>query len=97
MGWLDRHVSVGENPGLGQDGYYTYVLSFTRAMRACELAGVDFHDYPRLRDWRNAVTREMMKRQTGAGTWRPGTPGWWENSPALVSTYAMFILANTLL
>lgn len=34
LNWIRDHYTVRENPGLGTDGYYYYVVTFTRALGA---------------------------------------------------------------
>ena len=97
MHWLNEHAQIDVNPGYDQRGYYTYLLGFARTMRACEVAGADFTNTAKLRDWRNLVTAELLKRQTGLGQWRKGERDWWENNPELITAYAIFTLSNTLL
>lgn len=97
VSWLEVNAGVDENPGFGEHGYYTYLLGYARTLRACDLAGVNLSNAPNLRNWRNALTGELLRRQAGPGVWRPGLPEWWENKPELVTSYAMFALANALL
>ncbi|MDT8391499.1 MAG: prenyltransferase/squalene oxidase repeat-containing protein [Lentisphaeria bacterium] len=94
---LDKAFSVTENPGLGQRGYYTYLLGALKTLRVCEQIGVDLSVYPRLKNWRNESARELMKRQTGFGRWRQGESDWRENNPDIVTANVMFALVNILL
>lgn len=34
LGWAREHYTLAENPGIGADGYYYYLLMFARAMHA---------------------------------------------------------------
>lgn len=94
---LDHQFSVTENPGLGQRGYYTYLLSALKTFRICEQVGIDLSVYPRLKNWRNESARELMKRQNGFGRWRKGQSDWWENNPEIVTANVMFSIVNILL
>lgn len=94
---LDKQFSTTENPGLGQRGYYTYLLSTLKTLRICEQIGIDLGPYTHLKNWRNESARELMKRQTGFGQWRKGPSDWWENKPEIVTANVMFALVNILL
>ncbi len=94
--WLNDHLSMNHNPDLGEAGYYTYVMTVGKTMRACEVAGVDFADQPNLRPWRNHLARALLARQAGFGTWRPGASDWWENNPELATVHAASALNSTL-
>lgn len=41
LGWARDHYSLAENPGIGTDGYYYYLLMFARAMHAAGSATID--------------------------------------------------------
>ncbi len=38
MGWISEHYTLEENPGVGTDGYYYYLVTFAKALHA---AGID--------------------------------------------------------
>ncbi len=40
LGWMQEHYSIDENPGIGTDGYYYYLVMHSRAMRASGLANL---------------------------------------------------------
>ncbi len=89
--WLRRNYAVAENPGLGQAGFYTYLLSLTKAMRALEWNTVRTPGGD-TRFWRLDITLEMLSRQQGDGSWSHGNPEWWENRPELVTAYGVLML-----
>jgi squalene-hopene/tetraprenyl-beta-curcumene cyclase len=37
LDWIHNHYSIDENPGLGSDGYYYFLVMHSRAMKASEL------------------------------------------------------------
>ncbi|QOI99881.1 MAG: hypothetical protein HRU70_05045 [Phycisphaeraceae bacterium] len=42
-GWIRRHYTLDENPGLGLDGYYYYLHTFARALSAYGSPTIDVH------------------------------------------------------
>lgn len=89
--WLEKHYTLSENPGMGQQGYFYYVHLMTKALTA---AGVD-----RLRlkdgtevDWRAEVARRLVSLQQPDGSWVNPEPRWWESDRVLVTAYVLMSL-----
>ncbi|MCF7853400.1 MAG: terpene cyclase/mutase family protein [Candidatus Pacebacteria bacterium] len=88
--WLKTHYSVRENPSLGQVGFYTYLFTLVRTLRALDLSVVRTETGTRA--WRLEVTYELLSRQGGNGSWQNNHFEWWENRPELVTAYSMLML-----
>ncbi|MDO4630492.1 MAG: terpene cyclase/mutase family protein [Planctomycetia bacterium] len=91
--WLTKRYSVTENPGQGEAGLFYYYLVMTRALQAY---GVDtFTDANGTEhDWRAEITEELLSRQQEDGSWVNTNRRWMENSPILVTGYALMVLGN---
>jgi squalene-hopene/tetraprenyl-beta-curcumene cyclase len=46
MGWIQRHYTLAENPGVGTDGLYYYLLTFARALDAWGAERIQAWDAP---------------------------------------------------
>ncbi|MBQ2822766.1 MAG: terpene cyclase/mutase family protein [Thermoguttaceae bacterium] len=91
--WLANRYSVTENPGQGDAGLFYYYIAMTKALLAY---GVDtFRDANGTEhDWRAEITAQLIERQQEDGSWVNSNRRWMENSPVLVTGYALMILGN---
>ncbi len=48
--WARSNYTLAENPGIGTDGYYYYILAFARAMKASGAKTIDVTSYASLRN-----------------------------------------------
>jgi squalene-hopene/tetraprenyl-beta-curcumene cyclase len=91
IAWAARHWSVTENPGQGSKGLYYY---YTIMAKALALAGSD--NLPagsgRAIAWRNDLATQLLKTQQADGSWRNEDNTFWENDPALVTSYVLLAL-----
>jgi len=95
-GWIRRHWTVSEHPGLGQQGLYFYYLTMAKALRAygeepLRLANGD------VVEWRSQLAERLVGLQrkeprTGLGYWVNDEGRWMENDPVLVTAYAVLTL-----
>ncbi len=93
MDWLTKRYSVTENPGQGDAGLYYYYIVMTKALLAY---GADtFPDANGTEhNWRAEISAEVLKRQQEDGSWVNSNRRWMENSPVLVTGYALMVLGN---
>lgn len=91
--WLTKRYSVTENPGQGAAGLYYYYFVMTKALGAYGVEtfqdenGTEHH-------WRQEITAEILSRQQADGSWVNSNRRWMENSPILVTGYALMVLGN---
>ena len=91
--WAQRHWSVVENPGLGQQGLYYYYLTMARALNAYGAeAIIDAEERPH--DWRRELTGQLLKVQRADGSWVNENGRWMEQIPELVTAYAVLALEH---
>jgi squalene-hopene/tetraprenyl-beta-curcumene cyclase len=95
VGWLRKHYTFEENPGLGMQGLYYY---FNTAAKALEALGEDrFRDAAgREHDWRSELAAAVIDKQQADGSWVNDTPRWMEGDPNLVTSYAVLSLCRCL-
>ena len=89
--WLQKNYTLAENPGLGQQGLFYYYHTMAKAltaMQADHLTGADGQWI----DWRKELTRKLVEKQKGDGSWLNDSGRWWENDPVLVTAYSLIAL-----
>lgn len=90
--WLEEHYSMGENPGLGEQGLYYYYHTLAKTMAVCDEP--KFVDKTGTRhDWKRDLVQELSKRQRNDGAWVNRHPRWLEENPVLVTSYALLALS----
>ncbi len=90
--WLGRHWTLEENPGQGNQGLYFYYDILARALSAAGVEKLQLADGSAV-DWREALAKELVKRQTADGSWVNASNRFWEGDPALSTSYALLTLA----
>lgn len=98
--WTQRHWTLEENPGMGQEGLYYFYNVLSKALAAygqdvIRIAG----DKPL--NWREELVRKLVTLQrvepeTGAGYWVNDTGRWWEADPVLATSYSLIALQTAL-
>lgn len=94
--WAQRHWTLEENPGIGQEGLFFFYNVLAKSLAAY---GQDI-----LRpesgtpvNWREEFIRKLISLQkvdadTGAGYWVNENGRWWEADPVLVTSYSLIAL-----
>jgi squalene-hopene/tetraprenyl-beta-curcumene cyclase len=92
VGWIKRHYTVTENPGMGQVGLYYYYHTFAKAMEA--LGEDTFEDAKGVKhDWRQELFDELKKKQKADGSWANENRAFLENTPELATAFAILALS----
>lgn len=90
--WIQKHYSVTENPGLGQQGAYYYYHTFAKALHA--LGQAEFVDKDGTKhDWRSELVEHLASQQKENGSWVNTAQRWNEGDPHLVTGYALLALS----
>jgi squalene-hopene/tetraprenyl-beta-curcumene cyclase len=95
VGWIRRHYSLDENPGMGQAGLYYYYHTFGKAMAAF---GEDrFEDAKGTKhDWRKELFEAIRKRQRPDGSFvNAGDRAFGEGDPNLATAFALLAISYT--
>ena len=77
LDWMRRHWTFERNPGLGQQGYYYYLYTMARALKASGLDIIRSSDGQE-HDWRVELSQALISRQKPDGSWRNPTDRWLE-------------------
>jgi squalene-hopene/tetraprenyl-beta-curcumene cyclase len=95
IGWIRRHYTLSENPGMGSAGLYYYYHTFAKAMKAW---GEDrFEDAKGTKhDWRRELFDAVKGRQKSDGSWvNEKRDQYGEGNPDLATAFALLALSYT--
>jgi squalene-hopene/tetraprenyl-beta-curcumene cyclase len=91
-GWVQKHYTLEENPGIGPAGLYYYYHTFAKALAAVgddqfvDATGTERH-------WRRDLVDALAQRQQDNGAWVNESTKWLEGDPNLVTAYALLALS----
>ncbi len=100
IGWLKKHYTLTQNPGMGEDnpgmgnaGLYYYYQAFAKALDAY---GKDIFvdDAGKSHDWRAELTAELAKAQKPDGSWANANKRWLEDDANLATSYGLIALSH---
>jgi len=93
MGWIRRHYTLDENPGLGTSGLYYYYHTFGKTMTA--LGEDAFTDAAgKKHDWRKELFEAIKKRQKDNGGWtNDRRDSFGEGDPNIATAFALLSLS----
>lgn len=98
--WIRSNYTLEENPGVGTDGYYYYLISFSRALNAwggSTITPLNASGQPApTRDWQNDLVDALANMQNEDGSFKSIDDRWMENNPVLITAYALIALQNAL-
>jgi len=95
LGWAAKYYTLDENPGMGPQGHYYYLLTFAKTH------AVLGDDYLKTATgkiaWRTALLKKFLNLQKGNGEWYNDQHGrWWESNPEMVTAYALISMEAAL-
>ena len=93
VGWVRRHYTLDENPGMDQNALYYYYHTFGKAMDA--LGEDPFVDAKgKKHDWKLELFQALQKRQRENGSWvNAKSQAFGENDPNLCTSFALLSLS----
>lgn len=93
VGWIRRHYTLDENPGMGQAGLFYYYHTFAKAMTA--LGQDRFEDANKIQhEWRKELFEALKKRQQPDGSFiNRGDRAFGESDPNLATAFALLTLS----
>jgi len=107
VAWLTKNFTIDRNPGFeslkdpekaGQQGYYYYLLTMSRALAEYEKATgkplpvTDAAGRPR--KWRQEIAARLVELQKADGSWANPNDRWEEGLPLICTAYALQTLAT---
>lgn len=94
--WLGRNFTLDENPGMGAQGLYYYFHTMSKALSLAGEGALVLADGTQV-DWKDLLARKLLATQKDDGSWVNGESSrWWEDNPALATSYALLSLEHVL-
>lgn len=99
--WIRRHYTLEGNPGgMGMQGFYYYMVMFSRAMDAWGLPQIrtlnEDGSTGEVRDWANDLIDRLAELQKADGSFENRHDRWMEGDPVLVTAYALLALQHAI-
>ncbi len=93
IGWIKRHYTLDENPGMGQAGLYYYYHTFAKALDA--LGEPQFEDAKgNKHDWRKELYEVLKKKQKPDGSFtNAGDRAFGEADPNIATAFGLLTLS----
>lgn len=92
--WLSAHYTLEENPRMDMQGYFYYLHTMAKGLRAAQIDELTTPDGV-THDWRQELALELMERQNSEGTWlNEESNRWMEDNLVLVTSYAVLALEH---
>ncbi len=97
LDWMRHHYTVEENPGIGTDGFYYYIIAFSKALDAWgeptietvnASGGIEHHN------WRHDLIERLAELQNEDGSFKSIDDRWMENNPVLITAYSLVALQH---
>ena len=90
--WAQLHWTLEENPELGMQGYYYYLMTLGKSLRAYGATQI-VDEQGTAHDWRKELSAKLMAIQKPDGSWaNDKSERWYEGNPALATPYALIAL-----
>jgi len=98
--WLRRNYTLEENPGVGMQGFYYYLVTMSRALDAWGLPTIEAAhpdgSTKESRDWANDLIDRLAELQKPDGSFENLHDRWMEGDPVLVTAYALLALQHAI-
>ena len=94
--WGAKNYDLDQNPGMGAEGHYYYLQTFSKAH---SVLGEDTVTTPdgKKHLWRVDLIKKLLELQKGKGEWYNDKHGrWWESVPELVTAYSLLSMEAAL-
>ncbi len=103
LGWIRKNYTLAENPGMGNDGMYYYLVTFSRALDAWGHETIDIlktttdadgksTQATEQRDWANDLIDRLAQLQNPDGSFKSIDKRWMEDNAELITAYALIAL-----
>ena len=95
--WIRHNYTLDRNPGMPEsaahEGYYYYLMTFSRALDAWDADEVAAADGGK-HDWANDLIDKLASLQREDGSWKNDTSRWMEADVNLTTAYALIALTH---
>lgn len=91
--WLQKHYTLTENPGMGQQGLYYYYHTFGKTMSVIAEDGAFVDADGTSHEWKSELVSQLSELQQRNGSWQNPADRWYEGDPNLVTAYSLMALS----
>lgn len=88
INWASKNYTLDENPGVGAQGHFYYIQTFTKALHAYGEDTIKGKD-GKLHQWRKDVVKKLLSLQKADGHWVNPEGRWMENVPVMVTAFSL--------
>lgn len=92
-GWLQKHYTLKENPGVGQQGLFYYYHTFGKTMSLVAADGKFVDADGKSHNWKAELVARLAELQQRNGSWQNPADRWYEGDPNLVTAYSLLGLS----
>jgi squalene-hopene/tetraprenyl-beta-curcumene cyclase len=89
--WVRSHYTLDENPGVGPQGHFYFLMAFARALKAWQEPKITTSDGVQ-HDWANELVDKLVSLQKPDGSWSNKNNRWFEGNANLATCYALIAL-----
>ncbi|MSR60184.1 MAG: hypothetical protein EXS05_21525 [Planctomycetaceae bacterium] len=89
--WVQKHYTLDENPGMGQQGLLYYYHTIARALDAMQMQRIADNNGVE-HDWRRELREHLLSLQKENGSWVNPEKRWMEGDPNLATAYVLLTL-----
>ena len=91
LGWIGKHWTVEENPEMGKQGLYYYLMTMGKALQAYGAPTI-MDDKGNKHEWRKELSARLVGLQQADGSYINDADRWQEGIKPLVTGYALIAL-----
>ena len=99
LGWMKENYTLRENPGIGMEGYYYYLVTLSRALQAFGEPILEVQEETgRMKrvDWREDLIKTLAEMQQPDGSFKSVNDRWMENDPVLITAYGLIAVGEAM-
>jgi squalene-hopene/tetraprenyl-beta-curcumene cyclase len=94
--WASKNYTLDQNPGMGPEGHYYYLITFAKAHAVLGDETIVTPDGKKYQ-WRADMVRKLLELQKGKGEWYNDKHGrWMESIPELATAYSLMAMEAAL-
>ncbi len=93
--WASKNYTLDQNPGMGPEGHYYYLITFAKAHAVLGDEFITLPDGKKVQ-WRVDLIKKLLELQRGKGEWYNDNGRWMETIPDLVTAYSLIAMEAAL-
>ncbi len=93
LDWISKNWTLEENPEMGLQGYYYYLMTMGKALHAYGQPTIT-DDQDTQHQWRKELTAKMLQLQGEDGAWVNDADRWHEGAKPVIVGYGLITLSS---